>query len=117
MTFGERIRQLRTERDDKIGMRELATRAGMDFSLLSKIENGLRPAPELQYIFALADALDVPKELFEQVVEELLALATESEGEVNSRLTEEQLRRFRESAALRSFTRLKPNSPEKENTG
>jgi len=38
MKFGERLRELRKEQ--KISQRELATRVGVDFTYLSKIENG-----------------------------------------------------------------------------
>jgi transcriptional regulator with XRE-family HTH domain len=42
MTFGERLRQLRRER--QMNQRALAERAGIDFTYLSKLENG-RMAP------------------------------------------------------------------------
>lgn len=103
MGFGERIKKLRMDQD--MSVRELATRAGMDFTLLSKIEHGLRPAPEVHFIFGLADALGIEDE---ETLKELLALATESQEKAGQRLSEEQLQRFRDSAALRVFMRSKP---------
>jgi transcriptional regulator with XRE-family HTH domain len=66
--FGERIRELRTERDDHMSLRELAGRVGIDFTYLSKIENGKVSPPSNEVIEKLARELEAD-------LEELLALA------------------------------------------
>jgi len=66
--FGERIRELRTQRDDYISLRELARRVGIDFTYLSKIENGKVAPPSDEVIEKLARELGAD-------LEELLALA------------------------------------------
>lgn len=58
MTFGTRIRELRLERG--LTQRELAERAGVDVTYLSKIENDrLEHAPSIKAIQDLARALEV----------------------------------------------------------
>lgn len=71
MDFGTRIRELRKEKD--IPLRDLADRIGIDFTYLSKIENGKVEPPSEQKIRAMAKELDVE-------AEGLLALA----GKVSS---------------------------------
>ena len=71
MDFGSRIRSLRKEKD--ISLRELSERVGMDFTYLSKIENGKVEPPSEQKIRAIASELEVG-------AEELLALS----GKVSS---------------------------------
>ena len=56
MTFGARIRRLRIERD--FTQRELAERVGIDFTYLSKIENGHGTPPAEATIRKLADILE-----------------------------------------------------------
>ena len=107
MGFGKRFRQLRADRN--LSVREVAAKAGMDFTLLSKMELEVRPPPEIHFIFALVDALKIEdaKEL-EEIMEELVTLATESHESAGQRLTEEQLQKFRCSESARVFMRLKP---------
>ena len=58
MTFGERIRQLRRER--RLTQRQLAEKAGVDFTYLSKIENDrLAHTPSAKTILDLARPLEV----------------------------------------------------------
>jgi len=58
MTFGQRIRDLRRERE--LTQRGLAKRAGVYFTYLSKIENDrLEHSPSIKTIRDLARALDV----------------------------------------------------------
>jgi transcriptional regulator with XRE-family HTH domain len=64
--FGARLRELR--RKAKLTQRELASQIGVDFSYLSKIENGVLPPPSEKVILRLAEALKVDKD-------ELLILA------------------------------------------
>jgi transcriptional regulator with XRE-family HTH domain len=62
MTFGERLRQLRRER--QMNQRTLAARVGIDFTYLSKIENGRMEPPSAETIVKLAQALGAnPDEL------------------------------------------------------
>ena len=88
MTFGERLRQLRLER--KINQRELAARVQIDFTYLSKIENGRMPPPAASTIVKLAGALDVH-------ADELLLLAEKVPSDVNAVITR--------STALPAFLR------------
>ena len=58
MKFGERLRELRKERG--LTLRALAESVGVDFSYLSKIENGKAGyLPGADTIRALADALEL----------------------------------------------------------
>jgi len=64
-TFGVHLRNLR--REAGISQRELANRAGLDFTYISKLENTRLPAPAADTVVVLASALGIP-------AEELLAL-------------------------------------------
>jgi transcriptional regulator with XRE-family HTH domain len=67
--FGKRIRELRKGGGDgHISLRDLAQRVGIDFTYLSKIENGKVPPPSNEVIEKLARELGAD-------LEELLALA------------------------------------------
>ncbi len=58
MTFGERLRQVRKERG--LTLRQLAERVGVDFTYLSKIENGrVAYTPAVETIRDLAQTLRV----------------------------------------------------------
>lgn len=58
MTFGQRLRQLR--REQRLTQRELAQRASVDFTYLSKLENDrLEHTPSLKTLRDLAHALNV----------------------------------------------------------
>lgn len=58
MTLGQRIRDLRRER--QLTQRQLAQRAGVDFTYLSKIENErLEHTPSIKTLQELARALEV----------------------------------------------------------
>lgn len=65
-TFGKRVRELRLA--GRLSQKRLAGAAGIDFTYLSKIENGHRRPPRPGVIRALAAALSVGEE-------ELLAAA------------------------------------------
>ncbi len=64
--FGSRIRQLR--RDKGLTQRDLASKIGLDFTYLSKIETGTLPPPSEAAIARMAEALGTDHEF-------LLALA------------------------------------------
>ncbi|TET67120.1 MAG: XRE family transcriptional regulator, partial [Dehalococcoidia bacterium] len=53
--FGARLRELRILAG--LTQRELAEKIGVDFSYLSKIENGVLPPPSEKVILRLAEAL------------------------------------------------------------
>lgn len=55
MTIGERIQRLRDQRG--LNQADLATRAGVGQSLLSRIERGSRPNPTADILRKLARAL------------------------------------------------------------
>ena len=55
MAFGERVRELRKAQG--MSQRELADRAGIDFTYLSKIENGRMEPPSEQVIRSVAEEL------------------------------------------------------------
>jgi len=56
MTFGQRLRELRKAQG--LSQRELASRVGISFTYLSKLENGAMHPPRGKTITALANALD-----------------------------------------------------------
>jgi transcriptional regulator with XRE-family HTH domain len=60
MTFGEALRDAR--RTAGISQRELAERAGVDFSYISKIENGRVPPPAADTVVKLCEIIGVPAE-------------------------------------------------------
>ena len=80
MDFGTRIRELRKEK--RISLRDFANLVGIDFTYLSKIENGKVDPPSEEKIRSIATKLDVDAEV-------LLGLA----GKISS----EQIRRAVES--------------------
>jgi len=98
MSFGDRLFRLRKERG--LTLRELAERVGMDHSLLSKIENDLRPDPETDLLFAIVDALHEVRRVPDEEVDALIAEA--------KRLTPDRVARLRTSRSLMAFLRRKP---------
>jgi len=96
MNFGERVRELRKEQG--MSQRELADRAGIDFTYLSKIENGRMEPPSEEVIRRVAGALDTdadelivladkfPSDLAQQLKtpERVKALRRELAGDFNS---------------------------------
>jgi len=64
--FGAKLRELRTKAG--LSLRELANRVNIDFTYLSKIENGVLPPPSDKVIRQLAETLNADKD-------ELLTLA------------------------------------------
>jgi HTH-type transcriptional regulator, competence development regulator len=80
MTFGERLRQLRLAQ--RMNQRTLAARIGIDFTYLSKLENGRLDPPSAETIVKLAQALGAnPDELLllaRKVPEDLIPIITRS---------------------------------------
>jgi len=58
-TIGERIKQLRLQRDPQMTQRELAERAGVSVDLISKLEQGRKQTALLVSLHKIAGALDV----------------------------------------------------------
>jgi transcriptional regulator with XRE-family HTH domain len=58
-TFGKTLRELR--RESQVTQRELASRVGVDFSYISKVENDRLPPPSADTVVAIAKALSVPE--------------------------------------------------------
>ncbi len=91
MKFGERLREIRKEK--RLTLREVAGSAGIDFTYLSKIENGRIPyTPAVETIRELASALKVD-------AIELLTLANKLPAELEPLKTNQQARRFFDRAA------------------
>ena len=82
MTFGEKIRSLR--RDNKLSQRDLAGRVGLNFTYLSKIENGklvFAGYPSEETILKLAEALGADQD-------ELLLMAEKIPASIRKRVIE-----------------------------
>jgi HTH-type transcriptional regulator, competence development regulator len=91
MEFGERLRQIRKERG--LTLREVAEEAGIDFTYLSKIENGrIAYTPAVETIRQLASALKAN-------AIELLTLADKLPKELEPLKTNLGARRFFDRAA------------------
>jgi transcriptional regulator with XRE-family HTH domain len=96
MAFGKRLRELRKDRG--LSQRGLADRAGIDFTYLSKIENGRMEPPSEEVIRRVAEELDAdadelivladkfPSDLAQQLKtpERVKALRRELAGDFNS---------------------------------
>ncbi len=112
ISFGPRIQQLRRERD--MTQREVAKQLGIDFTYLSKLENGRGEPPGEDTVRALA-------RLFEIDSEELLALAGKLPIELRQRaqsdvqfatllrtlpsLSDDELRRIYKNAGMKGAGR------------
>jgi transcriptional regulator with XRE-family HTH domain len=92
-TFGEIFREKR--RAAGLSQRELADRAGLDFSYISKLENGRLPPPAADTIVRLAGLLDCPSE-------ELLSAAKKLPGALSDSLAADPtaVRFLREASRL-----------------
>lgn len=77
-TFGEELRDKR--RTAGLSQRELAERAGLDFSYISKIENGRIPPPAADTIVKLSRILKVAPEELLALVGKLPSKVGESVG-------------------------------------
>ena len=92
--FGDALRDRR--REAGISQRRLADLAEVDFSYISKLENGRLPAPAAETIVRFAKVLGCPPE-------DLLAPAQKMPDEVGSRLSSEPtaLRFLQEASDLK----------------
>ena len=75
-TFGQRVKRLRRERD--LTQRQVAAALGLDFTYLSKVENGRGEPPSEETVRKLATILGTDEE-------ELLALAGRVPAELRVR--------------------------------
>ncbi|AGG05936.1 helix-turn-helix domain-containing protein [Dehalococcoides mccartyi] len=80
-TFGQTLRELRQKAG--ITQRELASRIGMDFSYISKIENDRLPSPAADTIVTISRALN-------ESPEQLLALTGKIPSEVEEAIANNQ---------------------------
>ncbi len=96
MTFGERVREIRVAHGKS--QREVADEVGIDFTYLSKVENGRMPPPAESTIVKLALALDTDSD-------ELVQLA----GKVPADLGTVIARTPAMPAFLRSISDLSPD--------
>ncbi|PYL79095.1 MAG: hypothetical protein DMF21_13770 [Verrucomicrobia bacterium] len=88
MTFGELLREKR--RAAGVSQRELAAGAGLDFSYISKLENGRIPPPAADTVVALCRILKIEPE-------ELLAASQMSLTENEWKELSSSLKRLRDS--------------------
>ncbi len=75
MHFGTTLRLLRV--DAGISLRGLAHRVGVSSTYLSRVENGVDPAPTPERLTAIADALDVSPTLLLDVAHQVGPVVTE----------------------------------------
>jgi len=90
-TFGQRIRELRLKKD--LTQRDLAKRVDLDFTYLSKIENGKMSPPSVTAIIRLAKQLEADED-------ELLALAGKAPARLGQALKESKGARMFYRSAL-----------------
>ena len=94
MSFGSQLRQIR--RDAGFTQRQLADVAGLDFSYISKLENGHNPPPAADTIVRLCKAMGVTPEPLLALTGKLPSDVYESVG-----LNEAAQRFLRETHALK----------------
>jgi len=97
--FGDLIHTARAEKN--LSLRRLASLSGVDYSRLSRIEQGTRPAPDLAGIRSLADALDLD-------VGELLVAAGTSRSVMEDLVWSERARLGRAAPVLGAYRPLAP---------
>ena len=89
MTFGERLRELRKQKG--MTQKELAEKADIGFTYVSKIETGVMPPPRGKTILALARALEVE----DVVLDELFGLAKKIPSDLSSKVNPEIIKMLR----------------------
>jgi transcriptional regulator with XRE-family HTH domain len=88
--FGTVLREKR--RVSGFSQRQLAEKVGVDFSYISKLENGRLPAPAAETVARLAEVLTCP-------VEELLAAAKKMPADLNDSVGQPAALRFLQEAS------------------
>ncbi len=69
MTFGEQLRHWRI--DKRLNQRDFADQVGIDFTYLSKIENGKMPPPSEKAILKMAEVLERDADILLQLAEKV----------------------------------------------
>jgi transcriptional regulator with XRE-family HTH domain len=69
LKFGNKLRELRKKAG--LTLRELARRINVDFTYISKLENGQLPPPSEQVISRLAEVLDADRQVISRLAEAL----------------------------------------------
>jgi transcriptional regulator with XRE-family HTH domain len=96
MTFGELLREKR--RSAGVSQRELAAHAGLDFSYISKLENGRIPPPAADTVVAFCRILKIEPE-------ELLAAGGKLPADVRASVgTSQAAQSFLQNASQMSLT-------------
>jgi transcriptional regulator with XRE-family HTH domain len=88
--FGTILREKR--RVAGLSQRQLADRAGVDFSYISKLENGRLPSPAAETVARLAEVLGCP-------VEDLLSAAKKMPANLNESVGQPAALRFLQEAS------------------
>lgn len=96
MQFGQRLRELRKAKG--LSQKYLAERAEIDFTYLSKVENGHMSPPSEKTILSLAKALDADSD-------ELLALANKIPSDLAKDVDLETIKLLRSVAAQKRTSR------------
>ncbi|MDP2731385.1 MAG: tetratricopeptide repeat protein [Dehalococcoidales bacterium] len=94
--FGERLKEIRKQAG--LSQRVLADKVGVNFSYLSKIENGTLPAPSDKVISRLAEVLDTDKD-------ELMLLAGKIPADIAQMLREREAWQLLRSASTQGKKR------------
>jgi len=100
--FGKRLRELRKQAG--MTQRELAAEVGVNFSYLSKIENGVLPPPSEKVISKLAETLNADRD-------ELLSLAGRIPSEIRKLLTRPEALKFLRSQRGQKVLRISNKKP------
>ena len=95
--FGARLRELRIQAG--LTQRELAKRVNVDFTYLSKIENGVLPPPSEKVILQLDEVLDADKD-------ELITLAGRIPSDIAQMLRNQETLQFLRSDRVLRKARL-----------
>lgn len=95
--FGTRLREIRKQVD--MSQRTLASKVGIDFTYLSKIESGIMPPPSEKVIIKLARFLGANKD-------ELITLAGKIPSDLSHILRDESVVRFLRSSNSEEIARF-----------
>lgn len=95
--FGTRLRELRKQAN--MSQRALASKVGIDFTYLSKIESGIMPPPSEKVITKLARVLGANKD-------ELITLAGKVPSDLSHILRDNSVVQFLRSSSSHEIARL-----------
>ena len=108
MTFGQRLRELRNRKG--LTQKELADRAGVSITYVSKLETGALPPPREKTILALANILDGDQD-------ELFGLARKLPSRWLGQMNPEVARTFRSILEAETPSGGAPGDAEPQSTG